>query len=234
MVRRRPPSRRWALRPCRLFRPAARSRKGRSPRPSPWSPSWSRRRRRSPRSRRVAAWRASESRQRRSSSRRLWLAMTTLRSGVGGRRRDRPGTSATLARWTGGWRRRPGGSGSSRIAPSKIFGCVESPCGGPPRRPPPAAAPTPPGCGGGGRTRGRAGPGRGGASRSPSSSAVAAAIASLLSAIARGGSGSRLVKPSAPRAVVTTAFWRAIASSTFIRIPPPLRTGASTTAAASR
>jgi hypothetical protein len=43
-----------------------------------------------------------------------------------------------------------------------------------------------------------------------------------------------IVSPSIPRVVVTTALPSAIASSTFIRCPPPIRTGATTTVAASR
>jgi len=53
-------------------------------------------------------------------------------------------------------------------------------------------------------------------------------------AIANGGAVAKPVKPSAPSGVVTTALPLASASSTFIRMPPPLRTGAITTAAVAR
>ena len=63
---------------------------------------------------------------------------------------------------------------------------------------------------------------------------MAAAIAAGSSATARGGSSPNPVSPSAPSLVVTIALPVAIASRTFIRMPPPLRTGARTTAARSR
>ena len=48
------------------------------------------------------------------------------------------------------------------------------------------------------------------------------------------GGGPKQSKPSPPREVVTTALPAASACSTFIRMPPPVRTGATTTAAAPR
>ena len=72
-----------------------------------------------------------------------------------------------------------------------------------------------------------------------SSSSSSAAVAAAISAPLVGDDQRRLLAEAGVAlgrraAVVTTALPAAIACSTFIRMPPPVRTGAITTAAASR